>query len=412
VLTEDWIPHIPVAPQGSSVYASQFTNGETRLWLLVNRGLEDKDQDLRLPCSSASASWVDLYHGVVMNDWTCNEDEGVSFLARLKIEAGGIGAVFLTEDPFELVEFLATMAEMTAVPLSSFSAENVFAMQTMEDLTPELYSDHDFSPKSTSILVPGGRLNFTVTGNAIECYDPACPVDVQYPWEDRPSRWHSSWVDVPDLYVDQHLVTDAEFSKFMSESNWRPADEMNFLRHWPELEDASSSQRPVNWVSAWDAAAYCAWQGARLPHSWEWQWFAQGNTSFGWPWGNDLDDSKMPPFTSDPKQPLAEPVGGFPEAASWAGIEDLVGSVYQWTDVFSDDHTSRAVLRGSPRWRPNGRDMFSSWYQPLPYGTHWTWPDVSWATPGPAFEQNTMLLLSDSMDRSGGIGFRCVADVE
>ena len=38
-------------------------------------------------------------------------------------------------------------------------------------------------------------------------------------------------------------------------------------------------------------------------------------------------------------------------------------------------------------------------YQPLPYGTHWTWPDVSWATPGPAFEQNTMLLLSDSMDR-------------
>ena len=275
MLTEDWIPHVPVAPQGSSVYASQFTNGETRLWLLVNRGLEDKDQDLRLPCSSASASWVDLYHGVVMNDWTCNEDEGVSFLARLKIEAGGIGAVFLTEDPFALVEFLATMAEMTAVPLSSFSAENVFAMQTMEDLTPELYSDHDFSPKSTSILVPGGRLNFTVTGNAIECYDPACPVDVQYPWEDRPSRWHSSWVDVPDLYVDQHLVTDAEFSKFMSESGWRPADEMNFLRHWSELEDASSSQRPVNWVSPWDAAAYCAWQGARLPHSWEWQWFAQ-----------------------------------------------------------------------------------------------------------------------------------------
>ena len=88
-------------------------------------------------------------------------------------------------------------------------------------------------------------------------------------------------------------------------------------------------------------------------------------------------------------------------------------------------------------------------YQPLPYGTHWMWPDVSWSTPGPAFEQNTMLLLSDSMDRlkidpswnnksillsnkfhsnfsplilkyatlvlldrSGGIGFRCVADVE
>ena len=88
------------------------------------------------------------------------------------------------------------------------------------------------------------------------------------------------------------------------------------------------------------------------------------------------------------------------------------------------------------------------------------WPDVHWETPGPAFEQNTMLLLSDSMDRlisdfmdtfpfiqllalslnfashsitsdlilqysnlslidltlllsrSGGIGFRCIADVD
>ena len=70
-------------------------------------------------------------------------------------------------------------------------------------------------------------------------------------------------------------------------------------------------------------------------------------------------------------------------------------------------------------------NLFSR-YQPLPYGTHWTWPDVHWETPGPAFEQNTMLLLSDSMDRlfpftridlvslsrSGGIGFRCVADVD
>ena len=43
--------------------------------------------------------------------------------------------------------------------------------------------------------------------------------------------------------------------------------------------------------------------------------------------------------------------------------------------------------------------FFVTRYQPLPYGTHWTWPDVQWETPGPAFEQNTMLLLSDSMDR-------------
>merc|ERR1712008_159981 len=89
---------------------------------------------------------------------------------------------------------------------------------------------------------------------------------------------------------------------------------------------------------------------------------------------------------------------------------DLVGYVYQWTDVFTDLHTSRAVLRGAPRWRPHGRDMLGEghWYQPLPYGTHVG--EVEWSTPGPLYEQNTMLLMSDSYDRSGGVGFRCVAE--
>ena len=64
----------------------------------------------------------------------------------------------------------------------------------------------------------------------------------------------------------------------------------------------------------------------------------------------------MPEFTSGNTLPLAEPVsyrekwdinifltkvGGYPEGASWCGVEDLVGFVYQWTDVFSDLHTSR-----------------------------------------------------------------------
>ena len=82
----------------------------------------------------------------------------------------------------------------------------------------------------------------------------------------------------------------------------------------------------------------------------------------------------------------------FTPGASWAGVEDLVGNVYQWTDVFTDLHTSKAVLRGSPRWRPQG----SHWYQPL--------------AASPLEEHNTFLLMSDSMDRSAGIGFRCVSD--
>ena len=72
---------------------------------------------------------------------------------------------------------------------------------------------------------------------------------------------------------------------------------------------------------------------------------------------------------------------------------DLIGNVYQWTDVFEDEHTDRATLRGSSRYRPEGSD--------------WYFPNVA-----SLFEQESYLLASQGLDRSGGIGFRCVQDSE
>ena len=153
--------------------------------------------------------------------------------------------------------------------------------------------------------------------------------------------------------------------------------------------------KPIVWVSHTDASAYCNFYNKRLPHAWEWQWFAQGRDERPWPWGyDDPDDTRVPPFTDGRVMPDSDDVDSHPMGASWAGIEDLVGNIYQWTDVFTDEHTSRAVLRGSPHWRPTG----SHWYQPR--------------STRPLQEHNTFLLMSDSMDRTGGIGFRCVADVE
>ena len=119
-----------------------------------------------------------------------------------------------------------------------------------------------------------------------------------------------------------------------------------------------------------------------------------GNDGRGWPWGyDDPDETRMPVLAEGRVMPPPADVNSHPGGASWAGVEDLVGNVYQWTDVFSDDHTSRAVLRGSPRWRPGG----SHWYQPLPKL--------------PLYEHNTFLLMSESLDRSAGIGFRCIEEI-
>ena len=44
-------------------------------------------------------------------------------------------------------------------------------------------------------------------------------------------------------------------------------------------------------------------------------------------------------------------------------------------------------------------------------GSHWYQPQPDSLGIGPLKGHNTYLLMSDSLDRSGGIGFRCVAEL-
>jgi hypothetical protein len=66
----------------------------------------------------------------------------------------------------------------------------------------------------------------------------------------------------------------------------------------------------------------------------------------------------------------------------------------QWTSEFVDEHSVMAVVRGGSSYYPHENARY---YFPVPVDT---------------FEHNTLLSMSDSMDRSGGISFRCVADAD
>ena len=127
---------------------------------------------------------------------------------------------------------------------------------------------------------------------------------------------------------------------------------------------AGQGRLPVVWVSREDAAAYCRAQGARLPHEWEWQYAGQGagsgSASGGgrpWPWG-DEGDNETTGYTHRPNvshamtMPPPAAVDAYPSGASPFGVESMVGGVREWTDVYTDAHTSRAVLRGGSYWSP------------------------------------------------------------
>lgn len=86
-------------------------------------------------------------------------------------------------------------------------------------------------------------------------------------------------------------------------------------------------------------------------------------------------------------------VDSHPQGKSPFGVMDMVGNVWQWTEEFTDEHTRAAILRGGEYYQPQG----SIWYFPETYKLS---------------EHGKLLLMAPGMDRSGGIGFRCVQDAK
>ena len=55
-----------------------------------------------------------------------------------------------------------------------------------------------------------------------------------------------------------------------------------------------------------------------------------GSDGRGWPWGfEDPDASRMPAFSQARTMPPPDNVDAHPAGASWAGVQDLVGNIYQ-----------------------------------------------------------------------------------
>jgi formylglycine-generating enzyme required for sulfatase activity len=285
---------------------------------------------------------------------------------------------------------MSKMKEMSAKPLASYSHEwRVLPQQ----IVPIAATKPPTSSPAGMMKIPAGEFLFKVQGIEIEGSNDI-GVDVQYPWEDSPRRFHEHPMSVKSFWIDTYPVTNAQFKKFLDSTHYHPQDDLNFLRDWKDGSfPAAWDDKPVTWVSLEDARAYAAWAGKRLPHEWEWQYAAQGSDGRMYPWGNDWNASAVP--VPDKSRTMRGPdaVDAHPQGKRPFGVMDLVGNVWQWTEEFTDDHTRGAILRGGEYYQPQG----SMWYFPQTYKLS---------------EHGKLLLTAPGLDRSGGIGFRCVQDAE
>ena len=449
-----WNPHVPFAfedaactEQSDDVFVSQFKTGARTLYAMVHRADDEHESVyLSLPCED-SMRFFDLVQGVELTV-TCTPASGQygaetvsgKASAAVPIEPWGFGAILSLQADTALApppavtpppappgggkgrrlqaDYQAQEQAITTLTTTMAAAEHQTPLSTLDaqwhpipqTLTVNPDTPVVFDAPDGMTTIPGGIYDFHSSNNCIEGDNLPDAVGVQMPWQQHPQREHQQTIQMRSFHMDVQLVTNANYQTYVNadgNATFQPDDDQNWLNHWVRRQiPAGWENHPVRWVSRNDADAYCRSLDKRLPTTWEWQYAAQGTDGRTYPWGNDWDAANVAVLSNERSDPPLEEVGAHPGSASPFGVEDMVGHVYQWTDESCDDHTCKGILRGGSNYYPLG----SRWYFPQPGGTN---GENHADTPrGDLSVHNTLLLLSESMDRSASIGFRCVADAE
>jgi|SRR5581483_3513733 len=174
---------------------------------------------------------------------------------------------------------------------------------------------------------------------------------------------HTAHLDT--FYIDTHEVTNQAYRIFV-EATGHPAPTF-----WDSPRDLADPAQPVVGVSWYDAQAFRAWRGKRLPTEAEWEKAARGTDGRQYPWGAEWDATRLHTADTIAGQALdtfttwtrwqcqmsagvgaARPaaVGSYPRGASPYGVLDMAGNVWEWVADWYDPEYYTA----SPARNPTG----------------------------------------------------------
>jgi len=228
----------------------------------------------------------------------------------------------------------------------------------------------------TSVLVPAGEFVLGVDAvsepHSLDNERPAHTVDVAAFRIGRVPVTNGEWRQfVDDGGYQQH--------RWWSERGWRHRQEAGLTaplfwnsdgtrNRFGHVEQISADE-PVQHVTYFEAEAYAAWAGARLPTEVEWEKAAAWDPATGkrrrFPWGTSEPTEHLANLGGDALRPA--PVGAYPASASAYGAEQLLGDVWEWTS---------SPLRPWPGFTPMIYDRYS---QPFFDGDYKVLRGGSWA---------------------------------
>ncbi len=216
---------------------------------------------------------------------------------------------------------------------------------------------------------------------------------------------HTVYLDA--YYIDKYEVTNSQYWEFLEyiirtgdHSKCHPTEpiEKNHIPGNPyrgyEYKYYNYPDYPVNRIDWYDAYAYAAWAGKRLPTEAEWEKAARGTDGRRFPWGNVWEIRYCNVGTSG-NLPIS--VGSFEQGNSVYGCYDMSGSMSEWcSDWYHPEY-----FYNSPKKNPKGPKKSTG--KRIIKG-------------GSMFAQNVYKLrcavrmFDDPDKRNKSVGFRCAKD--
>lgn len=143
--------------------------------------------------------------------------------------------------------------------------------------------------------------------------------------------------------IAKYPITNAQFDKYIkakgyenqawwTANGWRIKEKEGWIEplYWQDKK-WNQPDYPVVGVSWYEAVAFCFWlseatgEKILLPSEQEWQWAAQGDTGWAYPWGNAFDKSRC-----NVESKGTTPTTQYPTGTSPFGVMDMSGNVWEW----------------------------------------------------------------------------------
>jgi formylglycine-generating enzyme required for sulfatase activity len=176
--------------------------------------------------------------------------------------------------------------------------------------------------------------------------------------------------NVSAFLVDKYEVANEEYLRFVSEGGyrnqvfWEPSILVNGqMMAWTEgvrlfvdrtgisgprlwtggKYPEGKAKHPVVGVSWYEASAYARWAGKSLPTWNQWWRAAKGESSTGFPWGNDVQSIEL---RANFSLSGTKEVDAYPLGLSPFGCYNMAGNVREWLALAEANPNRRTVVGG------------------------------------------------------------------